>query len=99
MVVALLASGTLVGMSAQASGDMTYVPSSQYATPGVSVLFIECPSGTKVTGGGFFVSGGVQVTRSEPLWVSAPPYKWRIDFYNPGSVDQFIGGHAICKEN
>lgn len=78
---------------------MTYVPSTAYATPGASALFIECPSGTKVTGGGFYVEGNVKVTRSEPVWASGPPYKWRIDFYNSDAVDQLVGGHAVCKEN
>ena len=56
-------------------------------------IFVDCPAGTIVTGGGYFTSGAVQVTENFPL---EDLNTWRVGGQNNGNVDVHLTAYVVC---
>jgi hypothetical protein len=93
-----LASGAVVPNVHAVSGDLTLLPPGAY---GVSSAV--CPSGEKVTGGGFNVGDGVQVMLSQPYYSNLYDFSedrtwdvWVVHAINHASSRDSITVYALC---
>jgi hypothetical protein len=55
-------------------------------------VFVVCPTGTIVTGGGYATGGGVLVSQSHPV----DQVTWGVLASNPGNEDHALHGFALC---